>query len=96
MFATERGIVLMPEREHRLMSAPVSVSQGLRHADARTWRMLGLTLVGSLVIVALLNLFVPKSKVNWPASPAATKAGAGAVEPRTFDVVPRRQSKPSE
>lgn len=89
-------MALMPEREHRLISAPVSVSQGLRHADARTWKILGLTFVAALVIVALLNLFVPKQKVSWPASPAPTKAEPAPVEPKTFDVVPRRQSKPSE
>lgn len=84
----------MSNREHKLMSNPVSVNDGLRQADSKTWKILGMTAVATLVIVVAINLFLPKEKVKWPDSP---RPETGQVdEPRTYDVVPRRQTKPSQ
>ncbi len=86
----------MSNQEHKLMSTPVSVNEGLRRGDSRTWRLLGLTAVAALVIVVAINLFLPKPKVKWPESPRSVPATAAPEQPRTYDVVPRRQPKPSE
>ena len=86
----------MSNRDHKLLSNPVSVNDGLRQADAKTWKILALTAVATVVIVAAINLFLPKEKVKWPESPRAPAPQAGPAEPRTYDVVPRRQPKPSE
>lgn len=86
----------MPNREHKLMSNPVSVNDGLRQADSRTWRILGITAIATVAIVAAINLFVPKEKVDWPDSPRTASPQAEPAEPRTYDVVPRRQPKPSQ
>lgn len=83
----------MSNGEHKLISNPVSVNNGLKHADAKTWKILGLTAVATLVIVAAINLFVPKEKVDWPDSP---RPAAAQPEPKTYDVVPRRQPQPSQ
>ncbi|MFN9162819.1 MAG: hypothetical protein ACK6DM_08970 [Alphaproteobacteria bacterium] len=83
----------MSNREHKLISNPVSVNDGLKQADAKTWKILGLTAVATLVIVVAINLFLPREKVDWPDSP---RPAAAQPEPKTYDVVPRRQPKPSE
>lgn len=83
----------MSNGEHKLISNPVSVNNGLKHADAKTWKILGLTAVATLVIVAAINLFVPKEKVDWPDSPRPATVQS---EPKTYDVVPRRQPQPSQ
>lgn len=86
----------MSNNDHKLISTPVSVNEGLRRGDAKTWRLLGLTAVAALVIVVAINLFLPKPKVKWPESPRTVPAVAGPQEPRTYDVVPRRRPTPEE
>jgi hypothetical protein len=82
----------MSRDEHRLLSTPVSVNDGLKRADGRTWAVLGVAAIVAGLVVLAVNLFVPKPNVRWPDSrPAATtdgRAGVPKEEPRTYDVAP--------
>ena len=85
-------------REHKLFTTPVSVNDGLRRSDRRTWSILLIGAAVALAFVFLINLFVEKPKIHWPtsagpvspASPAAQPAEPSKddSEPRTFNVAP--------
>jgi hypothetical protein len=82
----------MAQHEHKLFTTPVSVNDGFKRADSKTWAILGITAVAALVIVGLIALFVEKPKVRWPSSPAQPQAAPASQpepdEPRTYDVAP--------
>jgi hypothetical protein len=81
----------MAQRDHKLFTTPVSVNDGLKRSDGKTWATLGIVAVVALVIVALINLFVEKPAVRWPTSPAVPTAQTVPEkrdEPRTYDVAP--------
>lgn len=73
-----------------MFTTPVSVNDGFKRADSRTWIVLAICAVAAIVIVAVLALFVDKPQVKWPSSgpqqPAATQTNE--AEPRTYDVAP--------
>ncbi len=84
-------------QDHKLFTTPVSVNDGFKRGDSRTWIVLLIGAAVALVIVAAINLLVEKPKIRWPSSPAQPSATAPApaepakdeTEPRTFDVAPR-------
>ncbi len=79
--------ITMAQDEHRLFTTPVSVNDGLKRADGRTWAVLGASAVVAGLIVLVIALFVPKPDVKWPDSQHAPKATV-PDEPRTYDVAP--------
>ena len=90
-------------KEHKLFTTPVSVSDGLRRSDSRTWSVLLIGAAIALACVVAINLFVEKPKIHWPtsgpvspASPAAQPAEPSKddSEPRTFDVAPPQAVPP--
>jgi hypothetical protein len=81
----------MAEQDHKLMSTPVSVNDGFKRADARTWFVLLIAGAVAVAIVVLINLFVEKPKLRWPSSPTQAPPPAAAPasdEPRSYDVAP--------
>lgn len=86
----------MANNEHRLMSTPVSVNDGLKRSDGRTWAVLGACVIVAGLVVLAINMFVPKPKVHWPTSsvpqpvsaPAPQDVQDGKDEPKTYDVAP--------
>lgn len=83
----------MANDEHKLFTTPVSVNDGLKRSDSKTWATLGIVALVALAIVALINLFVEKPAVRWPTSPAVPAAQPvpeKSEEPRTYDVAPAR------
>jgi hypothetical protein len=88
----------MAQQDHKLMSTPVSVNDGFKRADARTWFVLMIAAVVAVVIVVAINLFVEKPRLRWPSSPTQAPPPAAAPandEPRTYDVAPREAPPPS-
>lgn len=86
----------MSDGDHKLMSTPVSVNDGMKRADARTWKILGLCAVAALIIVAGINIFVPKSKIAWPDSPSRPQGTQAPPEPKTYDIAPPVRQKPNQ
>ena len=86
----------MSNQDHKLLSTPVSVNDGLKRADGRTWLVLGACVIVAIMVVVAINLFVPKPKIHWPSSPVPQQAQPspasgtqdGADEPKTYDVAP--------
>ena len=80
----------MTDQEHKLFVTPVSVADGMKRADGRTWFILMIAAILAIAVVLLINLFVEKPKVKWPDSPrpAATAPAEERDEPRTYDVAP--------
>jgi hypothetical protein len=87
----------MANNEHRLMSTPVSVNDGFKRSDGRTWAVLGACVIVAGLVVLAINLFVPKQKLHWPTSPVPQQVTAppaqdvgqdGKDEPKTYDVAP--------
>jgi hypothetical protein len=79
----------MAEKDHKLISTPVSVNDGFKRADAQTWFVLLIVAAVAVVIVLIIEFTVEKPKVRWPASPTQAPAAAPASEePRTYDVAP--------
>ncbi len=71
------------------MSTPVSVNDGLKRADGKTWAVLGGAAVVAIVIVAAVALFVPKPEVKWPDSPKPA-----SDEPNAYEVAPPQSVPP--
>ena len=84
----------MANHEHKLFTTPVSVNDGFKRADGKSWAILGIAALLAIVIVTLISFFVEQPAVKWPrspAQPAAQPAQAPAEptdEPRTYDVAP--------
>jgi hypothetical protein len=81
----------MADHDHKLFTTPVSVNDGFKRADGKSWAILGLAALAAIAIVALISLFVEKPGVTWPSSPARPAAQPEALpsdEPRTYDVAP--------
>jgi hypothetical protein len=84
----------MAQNEHKLFTTPVSVNDGFKRSDGKTWAVLGIVALAAIAVVVLINLFVEKPKVRWPSSPAQQAAPAPQAapaqpdEPRTYDVAP--------
>ncbi len=81
----------MAQDDHKLISTPVSVSDGFKRADSRTWFVLMVAAAAAVAIVVAINFFVDKPKVRWPTSPTQAPPPAAAPasdEPRTYDVAP--------
>ena len=76
----------MAQNEHKLFTTPVSVNDGFKRSDGKTWAILGIVALTAIAVVVLINLFVEKPKVRWPSSPATPQTAP--VEPRTYDVAP--------
>lgn len=76
----------MAQNEHKLFTTPVSVNDGFKRSDGKTWATLGIVALAAIAAVVALNLFVEKPKVRWPTSPVAPQAAP--AEPRTYDVAP--------
>lgn len=86
---------VMSQRDHKMISTPVSVSDGFRRADSRTWSVLLIGAAVAIAIVVLINLFVEKPRVRWPSSPTPAAAPA-SEEPRTYDVAPPSAVPPKD
>lgn len=70
--------------DHKLISTPVSVADGMKRGDRRTWKVLLIAALFAVGFVFLINLLYEKSEpVQWP-----TPAPAASDEPRTYDVAP--------
>lgn len=80
----------MAQKDHRLISTPVSVSDGFKRADGQTWFVLLIGAAVAVAVVAIIQLAVDKpAKTQWPTSPTEAPAAAPAPEePRTYDVAP--------
>ena len=76
----------MNDNSHRLFSTPVSVADGLKRGDRNTWKVLLIAAAIAMIVVLAINLFVDKTPIKWPGSPAQQPASES--EPRTFDVAP--------
>ena len=82
----------MAQNEHKLFTTPVSVNDGFKRSDGKTWATLGIVAVAAVLIVVLINVFVEKPNVRWPSSPAPQTVPAADSaeqgEPKTYDVAP--------
>jgi hypothetical protein len=86
--ATINETKMIAAKDHKLMSTPVSVNDGMKRADGNTWKILGISVIVAVLVVAGINLFVPKSKIAWPEVKPAPTPAAPSDEPRTYDVAP--------
>jgi hypothetical protein len=78
---------VMAQNDHRMFTTPVSVADGLKRGDNKTWSVLLIAAALAIVLVLLVNAFVEKpEKINWPTGPKP--AVEQSNEPRTFDVAP--------
>ncbi len=76
----------MTKGDHKLISTPVSVSDGFKRSDGNTWSVLLIVAAVAVAIVIAINVFVEKPPpLQWPKSPAAP---AQSSEPRTYNVAP--------
>lgn len=80
--------MMIATKDHKLMSTPVSVNDGMKRADGRTWMILGISALVAVLVVAAINLFLPKPKIAWPEVKPAPTPAAPSDEPRTHDVAP--------
>lgn len=78
---------VMAQKDHKLISTPVSVNDGFKRADAKTWFVLLIAAAVAVAIVIILQLVVEKPNVRWPDSPKPA-AAPPSEEPRTYDVAP--------
>lgn len=87
----------MAQNDHKLFTTPVSVNDGFKRSDGKTWATLGIVAIAALLVVVLINVFVDRPKVRWPSSSgpqAAPTTPAEADEPRTYDVAPQAPRRP--
>lgn len=79
----------MTDQDHKLFSTPVSVADGMKRADGRTWLILGILALAAIGIVVLIETFTEKPKLKWPQSPQPpAREQSAPEEPRTYDVAP--------
>ena len=78
---------VMSDHDHKMMSTPVSIGDGFRRADGKTWRALMIAAAVAIGVVVLIDAFVEKPNVRWPSSPTQIQTPADE-EPRTYDVAP--------
>lgn len=77
----------MAQDDHRMFSTPVSVADGLKRSDSKTWSVLLISAAVAIGVVVLVNVFVEKpAPIEWPTGPK--QAAEQSKEPRTFDVAP--------
>lgn len=77
--------------DHKLISTPVSVADGMKRGDSKTWRVLLLAGFVGVVVALFFNAFVEKGPpVKWPTvtAPSGQKTTGGRAEPRSYDVAP--------
>jgi hypothetical protein len=90
----------MAQHEHKLFTTPVSMNDGFKRSDSKTWATLGIVALVAIAIVVLINILFEKPKVRWPQSPQQPRQAAPAAtdEPRTYDVAPpgSATSKPAK
>lgn len=80
---------VMAQKDHKLISTPVSVNDGFKRADAQTWFVLLIAAAVAVVVVIIIQLTVEKPDVRWPDSAKQAPASAPVSdEPRTYDVAP--------
>jgi hypothetical protein len=76
-------------KDHKLISTPVSVSDGFKRADGRTWSWLLIVAAVAVVVVVAINFFVEKpAPVKWPTTGAPQSAPASDEDSRTYEVAP--------
>jgi hypothetical protein len=86
----------MDNNPDHLFVTPVSVADGLKRGDGKTWAVLLITGAIGVVLVLLFNVIFEKTPVQWSAAPVQETAGQNPVEqkpteqaePRAFDVAP--------
>ena len=77
---------VMTQGDHKLISTPVSVSDGFKRSDGSTWSVLLIVAAVAVAIVIAINVFVEKPPpVQWPKGPGAP---AQSSEPTSYDVAP--------
>lgn len=82
----------MAKGDHKLISTPVSVSDGFKRADGRTWSWLLIVGAAAIAIVFAINFFIEKpAPVKWPTTgPQAVQPQPAPAddEDRTYEVAP--------
>ncbi len=84
----------MAQHEHKLFTTPVSMNDGFKRSDSKTWATLGIVALIAVAVVVMIEVFFEKPKVRWPQSPPQAQQAVPAVpdEPRTYDVAPRESA----
>ena len=78
----------MAQDEHRMFTTPVSVADGLKRSDGKTWSVLLIAAAIGIAIAFAVEVFVEKpAPIKWPTGPKPV-AAEPSNEPRTFDVAP--------
>jgi hypothetical protein len=85
----------MAQHEHKLFTTPVSVNDGFKRSDSKTWATLGVVALVAVAVVVAINILFEKPKVRWPESRPQQAVPAAPDEPRTYDVAPP-ESAPSK
>lgn len=84
--------VIMAKGDHKLISTPVSVSDGFKRADGQTWSWLLIVGAVAVLVVVAINYFVEKpAPVKWPTTAPAQQSAPAAPssdEDRTYEVAP--------
>lgn len=83
-------------KDHKLISTPVSVSDGFKRADGRTWSWLLIVGAVAVAIVFAINFFVEKpAPVTWPTTGQPQQSAPAGDEERTYDVAPPESVPPA-
>ena len=78
----------MAQDDHRMFTTPVSVADGLKRSDGKTWSVLLIAAALAIGLVFLVDALVEKpAPIKWPTGPKPS-AAEPSKEPRTFDVAP--------
>lgn len=79
---------VMAQNDHRMFTTPVSVADGLKRGDGKTWSVLLIAAAIGMALAFAVEAFVEKpAPIKWPTGPRPT-AAEPSKEPRTFDVAP--------
>ena len=77
----------MAQDDHRMFTTPVSVADGLKRSDGKTWSVLLIAAAIGIAIAFAVEVFVEKpAPIKWPTGPKPT--AEQSKDPRTFDVAP--------